>query len=1028
MIKEYQTVNAIEGPLVFVEGVQGVGYNELVEVILPSGERKKGQVLETSKGLAVVQLFGPTGGLDAKDTRVKFLGETMKLSVSDEMLGRIFNGLGEPKDKGAPIIAEARLDINGAAINPYARAQPRDFIQTGVSSIDAMNTLVRGQKLPIFSGSGLPHNDLAVQIARQAKVLGKEEQFAVIFAAVGITHEEASFFMQDFERTGALERAVLFLNLADDPSVERLITPRLALTTAEYLAFEKGMQVLVVITDMTNYCLDSGTEMILSNGEIIDIGSYVNSNLKETPNTFFLKQPVAVAGKGTLQLEAITANSQPNKIKVLSWGENKTRPMNVLAFQKIKAPAKMVELKTRSGQKILLTEDHKVCVDTINGPAMVEAGKISKGDEILAASKISLESEWAPSILELICSDNAPKLFVHLNKDTKEKLKEALKEKFESLNKACKMLELNYDSITNPKCGIESRELSKICRETDFTLSYLSSRIERIASEKSKSVRIGFDKVNADLLYLFGLIASDGSVIVNERSGIYRVDFSNKNEKLISTYVEKMHKLFPQLKISLFSSKSGVIIARINSIFLAHVANMLGIVDMNLKPVFKLSEQNIACFLKGYFDGDGTITGLKRSLKVAYTTVNRLTAKRIQLLLKRLGIRSVIVERKPTKTSFGRSNVFDIVVRGKKDMLNFISKVGSNHPQKLEKMGFAAKNRFIGGKNCYSNDFDKVPKACSAIFKNLRKRNKISQTMICQGGFISEFENNKKRISKEQLCSWISKLKKLIAVDESNKKALQILDGYTSEEFYFDKVISTATIDYAKEFVYDITVEGTHKFIIENGLIVSNCEALREISSAREEVPGRRGYPGYLYTDLASIYERAGVIKGKNGSVTQFSILSMPGDDITHPIPDLTGYITEGQIVLSRDIHRKGIYPAIDVLPCLSRLMNLGIGEGKTRSDHRGVADQLYSGYAEGRDLRALSAVVGEEALSETDKNYLRFADAFEQKFVQQGKHENRSLEQTFEIAWDLLSTLPKEELKRVKEKFIDQYYKPKKE
>ena len=453
MLKEFQTVTNIEGPLVFVEKVGNVGYNEIVEVKLPNGEIRKGQVLETSKDKAVIQIFGVTTGLDIEKTKVKFLGETMKVSVSEEMLGRVFNGLGEPRDKGAPIVPEKRVDIIGAAINPMAREKPSDFIQTGISTIDGLNTLVRGQKLPIFSGAGLPHNELAVQVARQAKVRKESESFAVVFAAVGITHEEANFFMKDFERTGALERSVLFLNLADDPSVERIITPRMALTTAEYLAFEKDMHVLVIITDMTNY-----------------------------------------------------------------------------------------------------------------------------------------------------------------------------------------------------------------------------------------------------------------------------------------------------------------------------------------------------------------------------------------------------------------------------------------------------------------------------------------------------------------------------------------------------------------------------------------CEALREIAGARKEVPGRRGYPGYMYTDLASIYERAGVVKGKKGTVTQLGILSMPSDDITHPIPDLTGYITEGQIVVGRELHRKGIFPPIDVLPCLSRLMNLGIGNGKTREDHRGVADQLYAAYAQGRDLRSLSAVVGEEALSELDRKYLKFADAFEEKFIRQGRNEDRSIEQTLDLGWRLLAALPENELKRVKLEHIEKY------
>ncbi len=453
MIKEYQTVREVFGPIVLVGGIEDAAYGETVEIILPNGERKKGQVLESSKGFAAVQVFGVTTGLDTQKTRIRFSGETLHLPVSEEMLGRVFNGSGEPIDNGSPILSKEKLDVTGAAINPYSRQEPHDFIQTGISTIDALNTLVRGQKLPIFSTAGLPHNELAVQIARQATVLGKEESFVVVFAAMGITNADAQFFMRDFEKTGALEKAVLFLNLANDPSIERIITPRLALTTAEYLAFEKGMQVLVILTDMTNY-----------------------------------------------------------------------------------------------------------------------------------------------------------------------------------------------------------------------------------------------------------------------------------------------------------------------------------------------------------------------------------------------------------------------------------------------------------------------------------------------------------------------------------------------------------------------------------------CDALREIAAARQEVPGRRGYPGYMYTDLASLYERAGTVHGKKGTVTQIPILTMPEEDITHPIPDLTGYITEGQIVLSRELHRKNIFPPIDVLPSLSRLMSLGIGEGHTREDHSGVSNQLYAGYAEGRDLRNLVAVVGEEALTERDKKFLNFAEAFEKRFVQQSQTENRSIEQSLEIGWDLLSAIPEGELKRVKPEFIAKY------
>jgi len=454
MQKEYKTISEIAGPLVFVEKTEPVGYGELVQISMPDGSTKRGQVLDTSKDIVVVQVFEGTSGID-RASGVKFLGETIKLSVSKEMLGRILNGAGEPIDGGASIVPEKRSEIIGAAINPYSRDSPQEFIQTGISTIDGLNTLVMGQKLPIFSGSGLPHNDIALQIARQAKTLGSDREFAVVFAAMGITNEEAHYFMSDFERTGALSRAVVLMNLASDPAVERLITPRMALTAAEYLAFEHGYDILVILTDMTNY-----------------------------------------------------------------------------------------------------------------------------------------------------------------------------------------------------------------------------------------------------------------------------------------------------------------------------------------------------------------------------------------------------------------------------------------------------------------------------------------------------------------------------------------------------------------------------------------CEALRQIGAAREEVPGRRGYPGYMYTDLAQNYERAGLIKGKAGSVTQVPILTMPGDDITHPIPDLTGYITEGQIVVSRELHRKGIYPPIFVLPSLSRLMNAGIGDGQTREDHKQLSDQLYAAYAEGVDLRGLVAIVGKEALSERDQRLLEFGDDFENRFVRQGRENDRHIgDDTLELGWDMISALPESALTRIDKKIMSQYH-----
>ncbi len=453
-VKEYSKISEIRGPLLVVEGVSRVAFDEIVEVELPSGEKRRGRVLEVHRNIAIVQVFEGTTGITTTGTKVRFLGRPLELPLSEDMLGRIFNGLGEPIDGGPPIIAEEKRDVNGAPLNPSEREYPEDFIQTGVSAIDGMNTLVRGQKLPIFSGSGLPHNVLAAQIARQATVRGEEEEFAVVFAAIGIKYDDYLFFRKFFEETGALNRVAMFVNLADEPAMVRLVTPRAALTLAEYLAFERDMHVLVILTDMTNY-----------------------------------------------------------------------------------------------------------------------------------------------------------------------------------------------------------------------------------------------------------------------------------------------------------------------------------------------------------------------------------------------------------------------------------------------------------------------------------------------------------------------------------------------------------------------------------------AEALREISAAREEVPGRQGYPGYLYSDLASIYERAGRVKGKKGSITQMPILTMPNDDITHPIPDLTGYITEGQIVLSRELHNRGIYPPINVLMSLSRLMKEGIGPGKTREDHADVSNQLYAAYSRGVELRSLAAVVGEESLSEVDRKYLKFADEFERRFLSQGPRENRPIEQTLDLAWEVLSILPEDELTNIKEEHIKKYH-----
>ncbi|VTS12373.1 V-type ATP synthase subunit B [Streptococcus pseudoporcinus] len=452
-IKEYRTVSEVVGPLMIVDQVSGVHYNELVDITMQNGDKRQGQVLEVHHDKAVVQLFEGSSGINLAKSKVRFTGHPLELAVSEDMVGRIFDGMGKPLDGGPELIAEKFLDIDGQAINPISRDYPDEFIQTGISAIDHLNTLVRGQKLPVFSGSGLPHNELAAQIARQATVLGDDGKFAVVFAAIGITFEEAEFFMEDLRKTGAISRSVLFINLANDPAIERIATPRIALTTAEYLAYEKNMHVLVIMTNMTNY-----------------------------------------------------------------------------------------------------------------------------------------------------------------------------------------------------------------------------------------------------------------------------------------------------------------------------------------------------------------------------------------------------------------------------------------------------------------------------------------------------------------------------------------------------------------------------------------CEALREISAARREVPGRRGYPGYLYTNLSTLYERAGRLVGKAGSVTQIPILTMPEDDITHPIPDLTGYITEGQIILSHALYNSGLEPPIDILPSLSRLKDKGSGEGKTRADHAATMNQLFAAYAQGKQAKELAIVLGESALSDTDKLYVAFTNQFEERYINQGFTQNRSIEESLNLGWELLSILPRTELKRIKAEVIDRY------
>ncbi len=996
--REYTTIKEAAGPLIVVEEVEGVSYGEVVKIVTPGGEEKTGQVLEASKGLAVVQVFEGTSGIDTSKTKVRFTGDIMRISVSQDMVGRFFDGLGRPIDGGPEVIAEDRLPVTGDAINPAARDYPREFIQTGISTIDGMNTLVRGQKLPIFSGAGMPHNVLAAQIARQAKVLTTGEPFSVVFAAMGITHEEASFFMRDFERTGAIERMVAFLNLADDPAIERVITPRMALTTAEFLAYEYDMHILVILTDMTNYCLEGSTEIIFGDGTIARIRDFVESFYGQNPR---------------LDL--------PSGLAIQSWSGAKKNIGRIISVQKVKAPEKMIELKTRGGTVIRCTADHKILADTGGGKKMMEAAKIKEGDALYFRSSIELKNPWNPSYLDLVIGSfvSIPGIYFHLSKGEEEKIKASLKKKYGTLKEASERLGIKYAHLTDGKSGFTKEEFKKIWEEEKSVQGIKEVSI----TAGKRSLCLLNEEVDGDFLYVLGLIASDGSLMENREEGIYRVDFSNRNKELMDRYAGIMEERFGGLEVRKFKNKSGVDIARIESILIFNLVKQLGLTEEGenafLKPIFKLEEGLIAAFLQGYLDGDGSSRILRsNSGRVVFTSKKGVVAKRIRQLLIRLGIRSRLVNR--FSKGFKEGMVYDVVIGGERDIMRFIERIGTRHPEKEKRLReiegmYKSSCRMVG------SAFDVAPRICGKLMRRLREKYNITMKKITKKtGFLSEVERGKKRACKEQFSEWLCSIKRALPGED---KELEKIEDLIQDDFYLDEVSEKKEVDSGVEFVYDVTVVPDHNFVVENGLIVSNCEALREIAAAREEVPGRRGYPGYMYTDLSMNYERAGRIRGRKGSITQIPILSMPDDDITHPIPDLTGYITEGQFVLSRDLHRRGIYPPVDVLPSLSRLMDEGIGPRKTREDHAGVSNQLYAGYAEGRDMRDLVAVVGEEALTSRDRGYLEFADEFERRFVTQGRNEDRSIEETLDIGWDLLATLPEGELKRIDEHIIKKYH-----
>lgn len=1001
MPKIYKTIKEAAGPLIIVEKVEDAKYEELVEVEMQDGQIKRGRVLETAKGRAVVQMFEDIRGMNLKDSKARFLGKTMKLPVSAAMLGRIFDGAGQPKDNGPVVVPEDYLDVNGAPINPYSREYPDDFIQTGISTIDGLNTLVRGQKLPIFSGAGLPHSKLAAQIVRQAKVLGEKEEFAIVFGAMGITFEEAQFFINDFQKTGALSKAVVFINLADDPVIERITLPRLALTAAEYLAFEKGMHILVILSDMTNYCLTGDTEIVLGDGAILPIKDYVEKYGESGGNLF--------------------QNS------VLSF-DNSLHQGKIKAVQKIPVRSALFNIKTRSGAEFKATGDHKILVDTPQGRKMIPAQRLSVGDEIYSVKKIVLDKVWQPTFLDLV--QDADDLYIHFYDNM---INRQLREQFGSVSSAGRELNLNYSRISEPliKRCYTPVEVKAITQSLCLGFSEVAPQTKRITSGRHKGICWDYEPVGEEFLYLLGLIASDGTWYENKEQGAYYLSFSNKDDSLIKSFENIITQLFSGINVQIHSNQNGVKIARVNSRVLTYAASKLGIKKNNdFKPIFRLPEEWIAAFLAGYFDGDGTCIVRRGKAKIVLTTGDKKNAKRLQQLLRRIGVPShTQIRKKRGRTTFTTVNsndlnsdkIFDIVISGKSPVCDFVEEVAPYclHPKKKNKLDQSLKV-YINSNHRKGDKFNFAPRICGKLVREIRQRYNIKQKDIeTLSSTISQIENGKRRIAKSVIKKWVENLSQIVPNKDDDLCQLQNL---VSDETILDEIVEIKQCEPKESFVYDLTVEPAHNFLIENGLIVSNCEALREVSAARKEVPGRRGYPGYLYTDLATLYERAGRIKGKPGSITQIPILTMPEDDITHPIPDLTGYITEGQILLTRELHNKGIYPPIDVLPSLSRLKDEGIGQGKTREDHPGLANQLFAFYARGREVRELALILGESALSDVDQKYLKFADAFEERFVKQSTAEDRTIEQTLDLGWELISLLPRSEMKRLKDEQIDKY------
>lgn len=987
MLKSYKTIKEAAGPLLMVHGVQDIKYDELVEVETQDGTLKRGKVLEAASDTALVQMFEDTRGMNLKDSRAKFLGKTLKIGVSLNMLGRIFDGAGRPKDGGPEIVPERYLDINGAPINPSARDYPNDFIQTGISTIDGLNTLVRGQKLPIFSGAGLPHSRIAAQIARQAKVRTqadnphKSSSFAIIFAAMGITFEEAEFFIDEFKKTGALARAVLFINLADDPVIERLTLPRLALTSAEFLAFEKDMHALVILSDLTNY-VEALREVSAARKEVPGRRGYPgylytdlatiyeragrikgrNGSITQIP---ILTMPeddithpipdlsgyiclsgdteIMLDNEGVTEIEAVV-NGFPNLDRnILSWKNSAPKTGKISAVQKIAAPEDLFEIKTATGQTVKVTEDHKILTDTETGGKLVRASELKEGDYVYSVTELKLEEPWNPNLLELlgVLKEN---YLVKLEQSKFQFLRKELKKRG-ALKEVSWKAGIDYLKIRHPNCALSAKELLRICDFLGINSKEATEWIDYFILHNGIKMPKTFNQLPEALLYLFGLIESDGSV-----PSKYHVIFTNKSKELLNAFSKKLKELFPTIHPENTDKRNNTRTIQLGNRFLTETATFLGL-KKDLKRIFRLPSRLIAAFLAGYLDGDGSCDpkyGRIRFKKQPRTEDDKKTAKRLQQLLKRIGVLSCLNRKKQGKKSFsGGGSILEINVYGKwarklgKQILPFVS-----HKEKKEKIKYLIQAKGKPGK------WERPPRLARQLLRSLRLKHNIQVKELDKGkSYLSGFETGRCNVSKTKLKEWLKKIEGKISED----KILTKLKELVSDNFVIEKISSLKKIKSKSSYVYDLTVKGFGKFLVENGLVVSNCE---------------------------------------------------------------------GQILISRELHHKGIYPPIDVLPSLSRLKDKGIGQGKTREDHAGVLNQLFAFYARGKEVRELALVLGESALTEIDKKYLKFALEFEKRLVQQGEYEERTIEQTLDLGWQLLSILPREEIKRIKEEHIEKYLK----